>query len=280
MTPEIGRRQFIKLGVCGLAFAGLGGAGWEMNEREELSLERISIPIPGLKEPLGKLKIVQMSDMHLHPYTRRGLIARAVALTNRLNPDLVLLTGDLITDGRGDALEEVCAILGKLAPRLGAFAVLGNHDYNRGVKLVQKNLEKENIKLLRNSAFTIEVEGAPLCIAGLDDAKHGQPNLNKALEKQSAGVPTILMAHEPDIVDHTAHMERVSLQLSGHSHGGQVRIPGLGALYLPRMGRKYDCGLYRVGSTWLYTNRGLGVVDFPLRINCPPEVTLLTLRAA
>ncbi len=116
-------------------------------------------------------------------------------------------------------------------------------------------------------------------LAGLDDLWSGQADLTAALAQAPANVPTILLVHEPDFADTVAKDGRVSLQLSGHSHGGQVRLPGIGAPILPYLGRKYDQGLYNVNNMWLYTNRGIGLGRIPLRINCPPEITEFTLTS-
>ena len=114
-------------------------------------------------------------------------------------------------------------------------------------------------------------------LAGLDDGWSGQPDLNLALQNLSPGIPTILLMHEPDFADIFSKDKRVSLQLSGHTHGGQVRIPGLGAIVLPDYGKKYEQGLYRVKDMWLYTNRGIGVIWPAVRFNCRPEITEITL---
>jgi hypothetical protein len=141
--------------------------------------------------------------------------------------------------------------------------------------------------LLRNNGRTIVVGQATIYLAGLDDGWSGRPDLNAALEQGSPGALTILLAHEPDLAEEVALDGRVSLQLSGHSHGGQVRLPGIGAPVLPYLGIKYDQGLYRIPSQsraddglWLYTNRGLGVIAPPIRVNCPPEITEITLISA
>src|SRR5262249_25685054 len=107
-----------------------------------------------------------------------------------------------------------------------------------------------------------------------------RPDLKAALATLPADVPVVLLIHEPDLVDWYSLDPRVVLPLSGHTHGGQIRLPGIGALTLPGFGRKYQCGLFRVNSSWLYTNRGIGFIRMPVRINCLPEITELTLTAA
>jgi hypothetical protein len=143
--------------------------------------------------------------------------------------------------------------------------------------IVHEGLTQAGIPLLRNSGRALEIGRAVLFVAGLDDGWSGRPNLDTALAARPAGAATVLMFHEPDLADAIAPDGRINLQLSGHSHGGQVRLPGLGAPILPYLGQKYDQGLYSLRDMWLYTNRGLGVVGPPVRFNCPPEVTDLTL---
>jgi len=131
--------------------------------------------------------------------------------------------------------------------------------------------------LLVNQGVELNIAGAPLYLAGLDDGWSGKPDLAAALRHAPASAPVILLLHEPDLADRVSSDPRISLQLAGHSHGGQIRLPKIGALVLPYLAMKYDQGLYRVRDMWLYTNRGIGVTNEPIRYNCPPEITLFTL---
>ena len=133
------------------------------------------------------------------------------------------------------------------------------------------------VPVLINEGITLEVNGAPLHLAGVDSGWGGNPDLARALATAPTDAPAIALVHEPDLIDGPTRDPRVVLQLSGHSHGGQIRVPGVGAPVLPYLGRRYDLGLYRVADTWLYTNRGIGVGGVPVRFNCPPELALLTL---
>jgi predicted MPP superfamily phosphohydrolase len=160
----------------------------------------------------------------------------------------------------------------------GLWAVLGNHDDLTDPKHVTRALQAENIQVLANQSQAIERNGARFWLAGVDDVLSGTADLSKTLRRVPAGEPVILLAHEPDFADEAARFP-IDLQLSGHSHGGQVRIPLLPPLYLPPMARKYVLGTYHVGPLTLYTTAGLGTVGVPMRLNCPPEITLLTLRS-
>ncbi len=139
-------------------------------------------------------------------------------------------------------------------------------------------LRDHGIPVLSNRSVAIERGVSRFWLAGIDDALEGQPDLGAALANIPAGEAVVLMAHEPDFADESS-LSPVDLQLSGHSHGGQVWIPGIGAPWLPVMGRKYPRGRYKVGNLTLYTNIGIGTIRAPIRLNCPPEVTLITLRA-
>jgi hypothetical protein len=213
-------------------------------------------------------------------------IRRAVTEVNELRPHLVVLTGDFVSHplGKPAGMEgaryiEPCAeALQGLRADYGRYAILGNHDHWNHPATVRNHLDLVKFPVLLNNAVTLEKDNARLWLAGVDDVMSGTPDIEKALRRVPAGEPVVLLAHEPDFADHVAQ-HPVDLQLSGHSHGGQVRLPWMGAPILPLLGKKYPMGLYRVGNMQLYTNRGFGVINPPVRFNCPPEITLITLRA-
>lgn len=278
---RISRRQFLKL--SGFALAGgvvlTSSAVALANEIGELSIERVTLPIPGLHPAFDGYTLAQLTDIHLLPYTRPGFVREVVAAANRLQPDLVVLTGDYVWHDIG-AVDELMPILASLNPRDGVFAVLGNHDYWLDAAAVQAGFARTRIPLLVNEHVVLTRGRGQLVLVGLDDGWAGHPDAEAALTGAPAHAPAILLLHEPDLADAYAPTGRFALQLAGHSHGGQVRVPGHGALVLPYLGRKYDMGLYRVDGMWVYTNRGLGEISVPLRINCPPELTLFTLTRA
>ena len=208
-------------------------------------------------------------------------------MVNRLNPDMVVLTGDFVTgvygkpegpDRKSAQVAEPCAkVLSGLRSRLGSVAVLGNHDVLTDPAFVTEALQSHGIPVLRNGSRPIEQKSERLWVCGLDSLD-GRPRLDAAMRGIPSDEAMILLVHEPDFAD-TAAQYPVDLQLSGHSHGGQIWLPGIGAPWLPPGARKYPRGQYRVGSMPLYTNIGLGTIRLPIRMNCPPEVTLVTLRA-
>jgi predicted MPP superfamily phosphohydrolase len=157
------------------------------------------------------------------------------------------------------------------------YAIMGNHDATAYPELIVAALESHQIPVLKNRSVPLERSGRRIWLAGIDDVLKGSPDLAATLAAIPPGETTILLAHEPDFADQAAR-HAVDLQFSGHSHGGQIWIPGIGAPWLPEKAHKYPRGLYQVGGLTLYTNFGIGTIRVPIRINCPPEVTLFTLR--
>jgi predicted MPP superfamily phosphohydrolase len=156
-------------------------------------------------------------------------------------------------------------------------AVLGNHDHWLNAEVIASELKKAGIDVLLNETRTISSGGNSFQVIGVDDGWSGKPDLMHSLGELNGNIPGILLWHEPDLADQVPQDGRVALQLSGHTHGGQVRLPGKGALILPYLGTKYDCGLYRFEQMHLYTNRGIGIISIPFRFNCRPEITSIIL---
>jgi predicted MPP superfamily phosphohydrolase len=271
---KLTRRTFLRSGLA----ASIGGLSYStLLEPHRLSLERVTIRLRHLPSALDGFRIAVLTDFHLHPFTKIDHIQRAVQLANSLNPDLAVLLGDYI-DSTVDAIHELAPELARLNARQGVFGVLGNHDYWKGPVVVRRALLDSGITVLQNTGVALPVGQSELFLAGLESAWAGHPDMKSALSTRRGNAPTVLLMHEPDYADKSSADGRISLQLSGHSHGGQVRLPLIGALELPSWGRRYDHGLYRVRDMQLYTNRGIGLVDLPVRFNCPPEVTEITLR--
>lgn len=284
---KLSRRSFLKRAslIAGTVGIGLGGYSWAI-EPNEIDVKRIDIKLERMPSAFDGFKIALISDFHFGPYTGKPQISAAVDAVNQLRPDLVALLGDfvsqpLIGDNKAAARNaEPCAqVLAGLQSSLGSFAVLGNHDTFTDPHFVADALKAHGISVLQNSNEVIEQQGERIWLLGTDDALLSNCDLDAA----TSGVPQletkILLAHEPDIADHSAKLG-IDAQFSGHSHGGQVRAPGLPPLYLPPLGSRYYEGYYRVDGLQLYTNRGIGTVGVPFRFLCPPEVTLVTLKTA
>lgn len=277
----LSRRNFLKIGaLAGLSVtAVVSGLFVVSNEAEDPVIDEVVVPIQNLKPGLEGFRIVQLSDIHLRPYTKPDLVERAVELANQLKPDLTVLTGDFVWRDR-DAAFELAPILAGLNARYGVFSVMGNHDYWLDIQALQQAFDDAGLPVLYNQGHVIQHNGANLYLAGMDDGWSGQPDLQAALADSPANTPVVLLLHEPDLIDQVSADPRVTLQLAGHTHGGQVVVPGQPPFFTPYLGKKYSQGLFKVQLAWLYTNRGLGTISVPYRLNCPPEVTLLTLAAA
>jgi uncharacterized protein len=275
------RREFMKLASL-FAAGGLLAKVSQVELNDETNtpvLERVEIPIRNLQPALEGFTIVQLSDIHLQPFTKPDLVKKAVDMSNELKPDLVVLTGDYVWRDQ-DAAFELTPLLANLNARQGVYSVLGNHDHWLDVEATKRAFEEVGLPMLINQGVEIVQGNGSFYLAGMDDGWSGQPDLSQAVEKAPSGVPIVLLLHEPDLVDETSLDPRIALQLSGHTHGGQVLLAGGPPIFTPDLGKKYSQGLFKVNDTWLYTNRGLGVISVPLRFNCPPEVTLLTLVGA
>lgn len=281
-------------GALGAA-TGLALYGCEI-ERHYIQIHRSSVLIPGLHPAFDGMRIAQLSDIHLEIFTEPFFLRHAVHRINQLNPDAVLLTGDFVTEVKGghrfpalhrflENAAQQCADILRELDCTQRYAVLGNHDIDVGAARVSSALTDNSITVLRNSYAPIERGGGRFWLAGLDDALEGRPQPNLAIPEKIRNIanePVVLMCHEPDFVDDLlagASGQAVSLMLSGHTHGGQVRLPFIGPLTLPPLGKKYVEGWFRLNHLQLYVNRGLGTVGVPVRFDCPPEITLLTLRA-
>ena len=240
-----------------------------------LAVTRVELPLNDLAQALDGLVIAQLSDLHLgHPLATR-VVRRAVTVVRETQPDLIVLTGDFIAYRRH--LPVLGDVLKSLTAPYGLFAILGNHDYWTAPAAISRCLRKLGIAVLVNEHRILTLGDARLVVAGVDDLWAGKPDLTAALAGVPSRAPILLLAHEPDFAA-TAAQSPVAVQLSGHSHGGHIRLPALGPLLLPRHGVWFDRGLRRVGNMWLYVSHGLG--GWPLRLGCRVEVTLFTLRAA
>ena len=230
--------------------------------------------------------IALLSDFHYDRFFSVHPIRSAVGMVSDLRPDLIALTGDFVSvpwvgdPVKGASVAEACAdILRKLQAPHGVWSVLGNHDAFSDPDRVTSALHSVGIPVLSNQSVAIEKNGGRFWLSGVDDVLSGTADLDATLHAVPREEATVLLAHEPDYADHVTRYP-VDLQLSGHTHGGQVRPPFMRPLYLPELAKKYVWGLYKIKELTLYTNAGLGTVELPVRWNCPPEITLLTLRSA
>jgi uncharacterized protein len=275
------RRAFLKGGV--IAAGGLAIYAGEI-ERHWPEVQQVEIRLGNLPEAFRGFRIAQLSDFHYGEYSEPTFIRSVVRRVNDLRPDMIALTGDFVSAGPmvsriGVDFAYHCAdLLGKLECPL-KFAAMGNHDVLVSRKDVTEALEARDIPVLHNAATPVEKDGARLWMAAVADASVGnEANLSVTLPpgRNAGSEPLILMAHEPDYADQVIG-SGVDLMLSGHTHGGQVRIPFMPPMNLPPMGKKYVEGHFSLSGLQLYVTRGIGTVGVPFRFRCPPEITLITL---
>lgn len=278
------RRGFlIGASAAGLSLAAYAGT----HARHEIEVTHRTFSIRDLPDAFVGFRMVQISDIHLEEYTEPWFLQEAVRITNQLAPQVVLLTGDFVS--RGPATDRVAyraaGIAAEILQGLKApqrFACLGNHDVAVGANHVITPLESHGTPVLIDSYAPIQRGSDYFWLCGSDDAGTRDPDLNLAVPA-APRAPVILMCHEPDYADHVVRHPRfpyIDMMLSGHSHGGQVRLPVIGPLILPPMGKKYIEGLFKFQQMQLYVNRGLGTVGLPFRLNCPAEITHITLQRA
>jgi uncharacterized protein len=243
---------------------------------DRLAIRRIGISIPGLPQAFHGYRIVHLSDLHFGPAIAYRIVMSALLVARKLNPDLIALTGDFVSTQLDEFL--MPDALDRLSARDGLWAVLGNHDHWTDPTGVTRVLSQCGIQMLTNANHRIERGGDAIWLAGIDDLIAGAPDLDAALTRIPDGAVVILMAHEPDWADKVAGTGRVSLQLSGHYHGGSPRILKLTS-GLVRQRPDYSYGLQHTGNLWVYTSAGAGRGSLP-RFNGMPEVAEITLVPA
>lgn len=238
------------------------------------------VPVPGLPPAFDGYRILHLSDIHAGGVISLEATADRLRPAASLDPDLIAVTGDFAS-GMPGRIAGVAALLGGLSARDGVVAVLGNHDHWMGEERVIDALSTAGVRLLLNGSLALQRDGETLYLVGVEDASYTKSDdLSAALRGVPDDVPLILLSHSPEIMEQPLSA-RASLILSGHTHGGQVVLPYVGPIHVPSgVPRRFASGLHQLDGRWLFVNRGLGEIFPPLRINCPPEMALLTLRSA
>lgn len=244
-----------------------------------LDVKQINITLPNLDRAFVGYRIVQLTDLHIGDGIDRAQLNRIVDVVNSQNPDLIVLTGDYVSKKPELQAKLLTSTLARLHASDRVLAVLGNHDaFDGNAPSVRRSIANSGVTLLENTIYTANRNGATLHVAGVGDVWYGAAKLDKVLAQLPATGAAIMLAHEPDFADETAATGRFGLQLSGHSHGGQVRIPFMKKKY-PPYGVKYPIGQYRVGDMIQYTNRGVGFPGVHARFNCRPEISVFNLTS-
>lgn len=245
-----------------------------------LSVTRTNISCDRRSAGLNGLRIGLLSDFHFRPEADHDLLESVVSAVNHERLDLIALTGDFMS-ANPKVIDPLLKQLSKIRAAHGVFAVMGNHDGWAGNRsVIRRQFEKAGISFLINEHSKISIRNEPLAIAGTDFVWLGKPDPVKTLRGISADTPVLALVHEPDYFDSMAAQRDILLQLSGHTHGGQCRVPLLN--FAPRsvkLGKKYNYGSYSNGDSKLFVTRGIGTVGVRVRFACPPELAVLTLRS-
>lgn len=288
-TKKITRHDFVKLlGIGFIDFCLLMAGGLSYSSLFEprfFSVETIQLDLKRLPRVFSGLRIAQISDIHLGGWMNLGRFQRVADLIVAQKPDVLLITGDFLLGYHFTAtawgfLKDLSKVLSPLAKSIPTFAVLGNHDYRMNPKAVRQMLSSSGVTDLTNTVVTLTREGQNLHLCGIDDVWFGDVRLEDVTTRLNDNSAAILLAHEPDFADTSAATGKFDLQISGHTHGGQVVLPFYGPPLLPHLGHKYPSGLYKVGNMFQYTNRGVGMHALSVRFNCPPEITIFELKSA
>lgn len=249
-------------------------------DRAQLVTPDVPIPVRGLATAFDGYVIALVTDLHCGRAVPQWWLERVAERCRVLAPDLVVLGGDFVSHARRD-LQGLEAVVSGFRGRDGTVAVLGNHDHWIGPTAVSAVLERAGVELLLNRHRVLRRNGAELVVGGVDDFAHGAVRPDDALRGVPAGVPRVLVSHNPDLIEYLPRDLRVDLMLSGHTHNGQLHWPVVGPLTVPsQFGRRYLHGLHRFGETTLYVSAGVGTGAVPFRWGNPPELPLIRLQSS
>lgn len=254
--------------------------GRDRFRRGDFIVTPLPLLVSGLSPAFDGFRIVHITDIHFGHWISKERLYGLVDLINEQEPDLAVNTGDFVSYVMEELAGDLTAAMRGIDSRYGSLAVLGNHDHWLGPDRVTEILEAGSVRVLRNDVFTIEKEGSVLHVAGVDDITAGADRLDRVMAKMPPAGPAVMLAHEPDFADKTAATGRFFLQLSGHSHGTQIVPPLIGPVLRGRHFKNYPNGRYQIGDMVQYTSNGVGTHAMRLRVNCPPEIVVVTLHAA
>lgn len=248
-------------------------------ERFWIEERRVRVVLDRLPHAFSGTRITLLSDIHLGAFYGRRSLSRVVKLVNRSQPDIICLVGDLVSKRAAWGYQGAVRELSSMQAGMKKLAVLGNNDCEYGRELVKADLESCGFEVLINDCLQLGEGKERLFLVGLDEYQVGRPRPDLAISGVPEGECCIFMVHEPDCADYLQPNYDIDLQLSGHSHGGQFCLPGIGPIMTTNMGRRYISGLYRLGRMQLYTTRGIGTTFLPMRLFCRPEISILELKA-
>ena len=251
----------------------------KFNEKK-IDLVEIDIELDNLGWNFHNFRILNITDVHLGQWINPEYLDELVDYVNTLNIDLITLTGDYFSYNLKEYEDSLEDSFKKLKAKYGKFGVLGNHDHWMDADKIRKIFNNSNIVDLSNNVYTLKKGKDCLNLAGVDSCTVCADNLDKVLKELPENNPSILLAHEPNFAKESSKTNRFDLQISGHSHGGQFIIPKFETTpFRGPNSTKYPVGIYKVGNMIQYTSKGLGTNSFRIRINCKPEITILTLKS-
>ena len=278
---KITRRQFLRNASWGVGGAIVGGGIWaHYVEPDWIEVTQHTVKLPHLPREFDGFRIAQISDIHLEDGAMIADLPHICRLVTNQNADAIVITGDFVTTPIEANPSDLARGLAPLKAPHGVWGIMGNHDYWSGpsAKIVEAMLAPTPVKTLINQTQVWERNGARLHLAGYDDFWAGAPDFQGVAARIPANEAAIALGHEPDFAIEVAALNKFGLMLSGHSHGGQIALPGGIPIHVPRYANKFPRGWYDVNGMRLYTNRGLGTVGLPMRFCSRPEISVFTLR--
>jgi predicted MPP superfamily phosphohydrolase len=247
--------------------------------RKWFVVKNVEVKLRGLDARLDGFTIAHLSDLHIGTMTPRERGEKWARAANARDPDIAVVTGDMVTSGTAYHAD-IAHVVGSLRAKKGVFVSMGNHDYFGDGEPLVSFIRDKGVSVLRNEGALLEKNGAKIFLAAIDDTWTKRDDIERALAERPAGLPSILLSHDPDRFPHAAE-RGVSLTLAGHTHGGQIAFPFLARwVSLARIAHRFNMGLYQQGDSWLYVHPGLGTTGPPMRLGVAPAVVILTLRAA
>jgi uncharacterized protein len=281
MPVDEGRRAFLRESFAGIAIVSMGGMTPRPFGDEDFEIVHQSIRLPNLAARHHGMRIAVMSDLHSGPSMQPDELVPYFSALKQLKADMIFLPGDFVQN-RNEEIAPVCELAKTLNAKHGIYGVTGNHDYFADAEYISRELQLAGVTMLRNEHRIISAAGDKLAIIGIDDVRKGHPFdylLAKAVHGLDSSIPNILICHKPYYFEEAAEWG-INLMISGHTHGGQIVLARVfNTVITPAsLISGYVAGLYSQDSSQLYVTRGIGTVGLPYRLNCPPEITVLTLR--
>ncbi len=276
------RRHFLRNAIWGATGAIVGAGVWSRTvEPDWVEVTQHTVKLPNLPPQFDGFRIAQISDIHIEGGDMGADLPAICALVSAQNADAIVITGDYVTTPTEADPDALARGLEALSAPMGVWGIMGNHDYWSGpsTQIVENILARTPVQVLINQTHVWEKGGAKLHLAGFDDFWAGTRDFDGMAAQIPNGAAAIALGHEPDFAIEVAATRKFGLMLCGHSHGGQIALPGGIPIHVPQYANKFPRGWYDVNGMRLYTNRGLGTVGIPMRFCARPEISVFTLRA-